>query len=55
MQIVAGSPCRDDRRDHQCTMRQIEDAGDAEDQGKAHCSKRIERADRKTVDQDLPE
>ncbi len=41
MQIVARRPGRDDGRDHQRAMGQIEDAGDAENQSKARGAERI--------------
>ncbi len=55
MQIVAGGPGGDHGGDHQRAMGQIENAGDAEDQGKSGGAERVQRTDRKTVDQDLPE
>ena len=55
MQIVAGSPGRDNGRHHQRAVRQVEYAGDAEDQGKSRGAQRVERTDREAVDQDLPE
>ena len=55
MQLVAGGPGRDDGRDHQRAMRQIEYAGDAENQRETRGAKRVERTDREAVDQDLPE
>jgi hypothetical protein len=55
VQIVAGSPGRDNGRHHQGAMRQIEHTGNAEDKRKSGCAERIERTNREAIDQDLPE
>ena len=55
MQIVAGGPGCDDGCNHQRAVGQIKDAGDAENQSKARGAERVQRTDRKAVDQDLPE
>jgi hypothetical protein len=55
VEIVAGRPGGDHRRHHQRAVREIEHAGDAEDQRKTRGAERVKRTDRETVDQDLPE
>src|ERR1700722_6455972 len=53
MQHASGSPCRDRCQYHDSTMRQVEDAGDAEDQGEASRAQRKKRANGEAGDQSL--
>ena len=53
MQHARCGPCSHRRQDHDGAVRQIEHAGDAEDQGKAGRAQGVQCADGKAVDQDL--
>ena len=53
MQHAGGGPGRHRRQHHDGAVRQVEHAGDAEDQGEAGGAERVQGADGKAVDQDL--
>jgi hypothetical protein len=50
VQIITGGPGGDDGGHHQSAMRQIEHTGNAEDERKSSCAKRIERTNREAID-----